>query len=361
MNLKVKSALDKGPLFNKNNMDMAGLDGAYSIPLNDGRTLWFFGDTLIGKRKDGQSLWYEFGLGEGEVNMSGWGSFRLMLNNTGILVPQNPGFSDMSNFEFVTDSKKNIRQLIGNLSGEAPDDYRIWCLDGCTIGDTVYLYYVKILMLPDQPLLSNFRVVGAGLARGNRNTLEFTRIGKNDFSLFWKEGEPGFGSAVFHNSRDGWVYLYGSFKKNDGEQVCYLSRTEPGEIENIGAYRYWAGNSLAWSRQLSDAVPVFGGMPNEMSVSWNSYLGQYLSVHSMGLTGKIVARTSDNPWGPWSEPEVIWNVKPMFPATDKFSPLIYAGKEHPEMSPDGGKTIFVTYIEFEEYFPHLVEIELDKK
>jgi hypothetical protein len=38
--------------------------------------------------------------------------------------------------------------------------------------------------------------------------------------------------------------------------------------------------------------------------------------------------------------------------------LIYAGKEHPELSADGGRRIYLTYIEFEEYFPHLIEVTL---
>lgn len=359
MQFTVKSAEDRGALFTKNQHRMAGLDGGYSIPLNNGRTLWFFGDTLIGERKEGQSLWYEFGLGEGEVNMSGWGNFDLMLNNTGILVPAETGFSGREGFSFVSDDKGDIRQLIGNLPGEDPEDYRIWCLDGCTIGETVYLYYLKILMIPDQPLLSNFKVVGGGLAKGDRNSLEFTRMGEGEFRLFWPEGQPGFGSAVYHDPRDGWVYLYGSYKDEHGGQHCYLSRVKSEKIEDLGSYEYWSGEG--WSRRLSKAEPVFGGMPNEMSVSWNPYLARYLSVHSLGLTGEVVARTAPEPWGPWSDPLLLWKVNPLFPATDKFFPLIYAGKEHPEMSPDGGKTIFLTFIEFEEYFPHLVKLELEKK
>jgi len=361
MEFIVKSFEDKGPLFVKNSKRMAGLDGGYSIPLNNGHTLWFFGDTLIGERQKGQSLWYEFGLGDGEVNMSGWGSFDLMLNNTGVLVPQGAEFSGNESFSFVCSEKGEIRQLIANLPGEEPEDYRIWCLDGCTIGETVYLYYVKILMIPDQPVLSNFKVVGAGLAKGDRNSLEFTRVGEGDFRLFWPEGQPGFGSAVFNNQQDGWVYLYGSFKDDAGEQHCYLSRVRPEEIENPKAYMYWTGGDKEWSSDSCLAVPIFGGMPNEMSVSWNPYLERYISIHSLGLTGEVVARTSEHPWGSWSEPVLLWKVEPLFPATDKFFPLIYAGKEHPEMSPDGGKTIFLTFIEFEEYYPHLVKIELEKK
>lgn len=359
MQWTVNTARDGGVLFSGNDHRMAGLDGAYSIPLDDKRTLWFFGDTLIGEREPGRSLWYEFGLGEGEVNMSGWGNFDLMLNNTGIVVPGGSGFSGTEPFTFVTDGEDRIRQLIHNFPDEPADDYRIWCLDGVTIGDTVYLYYLKILMIPGRPVPSNFAVVGGGLAKGDRDELQFMRVGSTGDRLFWSDGQPGFGSAVLHRPEEQRVYLYGYQNKGERGEHCCLARVSEDEIEEQRAYEYWSGNG--WTRDLSFASPVFGGMPNEMSVSWNPYLESFLAVHSLGMSGEIVARTASTPWGPWSEPATLWSVTPAFPATDVFSPLIYAGKEHPEMSADGGRTIYVTYIEFEEYFPHLVEIQLERQ
>jgi hypothetical protein len=40
--------------------------------------------------------------------------------------------------------------------------------------------------------------------------------------------------------------------------------------------------------------------------------------------------------------------------------LIYAGKEHPNLAREDGRILAVTYIEFEEYYPHLLEIELER-
>jgi hypothetical protein len=48
--LRVASARDLGVLFARNPHRMVGQDGAFSIPLEPGRTLWFFGDTLTGRR-----------------------------------------------------------------------------------------------------------------------------------------------------------------------------------------------------------------------------------------------------------------------------------------------------------------------
>ena len=56
---------------------------------------------------------------------------------------------------------------------------------------------------------------------------------------------------------------------------------------------------------------------------------------------------------------MLWTVdaKHGFPRPYPIT-LIYAGKEHPELASDDGRTIYLTYIEFEEYFPHLVEVTL---
>ena len=106
-------------------------------------------------------------------------------------------------------------------------------------------------------------------------------------------------------------------------------------------------------------MPVFSGMPNELSVNYNKYLGCYLSIHSLELTGKIVARTSPTPWGPWSEPVTLWQVIPQKIVKGPSLELIYAGKEHPFFAKHRGKTIYITYIEFEEYYPHLIEVTFE--
>ena len=101
-------------------------------------------------------------------------------------------------------------------------------------------------------------------------------------------------------------------------------------------------------------------MSNELSVSFNQYLGKYLAVHSYKLSGKIVARTAASPWGPWSHPILLYTVKVTREKLLPYPQLIYAGKEHPELSEENGKIIYITYIEFEEYFPHLLGITLEK-
>jgi hypothetical protein len=159
---------------------------------------------------------------------------------------------------------------------------------------------------------------------------------------------------------DGFLYLYGVRRDEAGVQRCSLARVPRDDIEHHEAYRYLQSTTPAWSPDPAQAIPIMSGMPNELSVSWNPHLRAFLAVHSLDLTGRIVARTAPDPWGPWSDPVDLWQVQP--PPLDysiPYSPLIYAAKEHPELAEDNGRILYITYVEFEEYFPHLVEIELE--
>lgn len=74
---------------------------------------------------------------------------------------------------------------------------------------------------------------------------------------------------------------------------------------------------------------------------------------------KIVGRTASNLWGPWSEPVELCTVNIDDSVKIPYNRLIYAGKEHPELAEDNGKTIYITYIEFEEYYPHLIRVTFE--
>jgi hypothetical protein len=353
----VKSVRDLGPQFTDNPHGMIGQDGAYSIPLG-GETLWFFGDTLVGKRNPGESLWYPGGVATGHRDMSGHGPIERMINNTGLLLGEGTGREGLKNFRYVCGGNGLLRALIPLEPGEDPDWVRIWCLHGVALGDKVYLYYIKVRMLESGPFPVNFEVAGSGLAVGTKDSLVFSRVAAPNDGLFWKAGQPQFGSAVLRDGPGGYVYLYGVVQGADWVQRCSVARVRPGEIEKISEYEYYAGPGKQWIDQAGKAAPLFTGAPNELSVSYNAYLGSYLAVHSLDLSGDIVGRTSPSPWGPWSEAFRLAHVDVQRDPSLPYTPWVYAGKEHPELSDEGGKVIYVTYIQFEEYFPHLLEVTL---
>jgi hypothetical protein len=354
--IKVASARDLGPMFVNNPHRMIGQDGAFSIPLEPGRTLWFFGDSLIGRRIPGQSLWYRDGKPVGHADMSGKGSIDRMINNTGLILNHKIGADSLDDFRYICDEAGQLRPLIPLEADEDSDWDRIWCQHGLVLGSLIYLSFIKVRMLDlPGPLPVNFEIVGSGIAVGDDCFWHWRRLQRDGNSILWTADQPHFATA-FLATPDGWIYFYGTVKRE--RQLCYLARARWDEIQQIERYQYLTSPTPAWAREVADAIPLFDGMPSELSVSFNRFLNCYLAVHSLDLTGRIVARTAPDPWGPWSEPEALWTVNLKREAPLPYPTLIYAGKEHPELAADGGRKIYLTYIEFEEYLPHLVEVSL---
>jgi hypothetical protein len=355
--LTVAAARDLGPQFVDNQHQMVGQDGAYSIPLGD-ETLWFFGDTLIGSRVPGESLWYPGGVPVGHADMSGRASIARMINNTGLLLCDQDGSDGLRNYRYVCDASGAMRTLIPLLPGQDPDWVRIWCLHGCAIGDLIYLYFIEVRMLESGPFPVNFDLVGSGLAVGDRHSLEFRRVSDKDEGLLWRAPLPTFASAVLNDPDGQWIYAYGVGKNEQGVQQVFVARVRPQEIADAEAYRYFSSSTSSWMADQRQATPVFTDAPNELSVSRNAHLGCYLAVHSLNLSGIVVGRTSPTPWGPWSAPVPLWHVAAERRQPLPYPTLIYAGKEHPHLSRENGRVIYLTFVEFEEYYPHLVEVEL---
>ena len=353
--MKVIKTKDLGVLFKDNHHKMVGQDGAYSISTNKG-LLFYFGDTIIGKRIEGESLWYPGGIPVGHRDMSGLGGTEKMLNNTGLIVTNDDASKGIIDFNYVLDNNGEIKTLLPLLDGEDSDWIRVWCLHGVEINNKLYLFFVKVKTKDEGIFPVNFDIIGSGMAVGDTDTWEFKRIYHNNTDILWREDEPHF-AAVALKEND-YLYLYGVVQDNKGIQNCYLARVLQNKIEDLTDYEYYTGNEN-WSKEIDKATPVFSSMPNELSVSYNKFLKKYLAVHSLDLTGKIVARTSDTPWGPWSDYVELYQVDMKRTMDLPYPQLIYAGKEHPYFSREDGKILYITFIEFEEYYPHLIEVTLE--
>lgn len=350
--MKIKSAQDLGIQFADNSHKMVGQDGAYSIKTNDG-LLFYFGDTLIGERIEGESIWYPGGIVVGHRDMGGLGKFEKMLNNTGALIKL--PYKEKLEYNYVLDNNKQIKQLIPLWDSEEPDWIRVWCLHGVEINNKLYLFFVKVKTKDEGIFPVNFDIIGSGIAVAKSGSWNFERVLYNGSDILWQENEPHFAAAVL--SEGDYLYLYGVVQDNNKVQNCYLARVIKTEIENLASYKYFSDGN--WIKNIKEASVLFTGMPNELSVSYNNYLKKYLAVHSLDLSGKIVARTSDTLWGRWSEPVELFHVEMPEQNGLPYPTLIYAGKEHPYLSKENGKILYVTYIEFEEYYPHLLEITLE--
>jgi hypothetical protein len=351
----VASATDLGPQFTENDCRVTGQDGAYSVPLADGRVFWYFGDTLVGARPPGSlrdvfTRLAEIGQPQGHA------PFERLPTNTGLVHPAQTGGGGLTDYAHIVDADGEIRQLVPAGPGDRDEWDRMWCMHGIELGGTLYLSYMHIRMLAHSggPFDMGFELIGTGLARGSAADWQFERLPADGRDIWWPAPEPQF-TAAFLAVED-WLYLYGVIADAAGVQRVYLARVRPADIEDLGAYTYLSGPGPDWSADVADAATLFDGPPNELSVSWNAYLGAYLAVHSNHGTGEQVGRTAPAPWGPWSAPTTLWTVRPWPGKT--YPVAAYAGKEHPALAEDGGRVVYLTYVEAEEYLPHLIRIEL---
>jgi hypothetical protein len=335
----VASVRNLGNQFLKNKVGVTGADGATSTILPSGDSLWMFGDTVEGPFKTIRGL-----------------DLTSLRSNTGAIVPRQNTSQGIANFRFLSDeSGKRPRQIVPFATDENPAKHRIWAIHGLSVGQHVYLFYHRITLLEGVDVFVNFKLDGMGVARADASDLQFTRLAAPDGSLLlWKGDAPTFG--VFITRGDEYAYLWGSLATG-----MHLARTRSTTIADLSSYEYLVeaptrdhpNNPVRWSKRFQPTAVLFDSVPNEMSAAYNAHLRKFVAFHSLHRENKIVMRTADQITGPWSEPQVAYR-----PERIGDGDLIYAAKEHPELAKDGGRVLYVTFINSATYVPQMVEVTL---
>ena len=335
----VESVRDLGVQFLDNDVNITGQDGSTSILLPGGKSIWIFGDTI-----------------EGPFDTIRYHPLTDVLSNTASIIPLQDISDGIRQFDYLKSAEAvHPRQLIHFVAPEDKATHRLWAIHGVVIKERLYLFYHKITMDPVLDVFEAFILDGMGIARSDLSTFEFERLKAPDGTFeFWKGDQPGFG--VFIQKLDDYLYLWGSLDFN-----MYLARIRPESVENLQAYEYLVEAPTpdrpdvrpVWDKSFRPSAPLFGDVPNEMSASYNAYLGKFISLTTFVREDKLVIRSAPQVTGPWSEPEVFFR-----PKKAKHDSLFNAGKEHPEFSREGGKVIYMTFIDSSVYVPHLLEITL---
>jgi hypothetical protein len=108
------------------------------------------------------------------------------------------------------------------------------------------------------------------------------------------------------------VMIWGTaqYRKSD----AYLSIVPAANFETGQGTRYFAGLDAAgapiWSENESDAQPIVkNGTLGDLSVTWCKDLGLWLMTYDSRAPAPrgILFSYSRTPWGPWSEPQILFN------------------------------------------------------
>jgi hypothetical protein len=306
-----------------------GGDGAYSIKLDDQRTLWLFGDTFVSCE-----------------------GFRKDRTNMDVILGTTMGISSCSkNNEFKIQYYLSHRK--GKFVSSFGEDEWLWPQDPFIIQGVLYIPLISIAPGDREDELFNFEVAGHKFAR----VKDFSAVDPRDWSYDYIDLTPAIPReiAAFAATsvvyRD-YVYFYPFFvysKDNINTFGNILARIHVGRIDQpVGAVEY-LNRDGTWRDHLEPRTVkiVLDAFASELSVRYhpddNKWVAVYLSINNKG--DQLFYQTADRLEGPWSAPRPLGS---NIPEVDFQSPLYdkgnfcYAGKEHIEFS--RGKNLVVTYV-----------------
>ena len=274
------------------------------------RLLWVFGDTLFNPASvDGSNL---------RSSTAAWA------DPTQPLTLSEPVDANGAPQQFLPFTAEETQ--FNASTGTPQDRIAVWSGAPITVGvDEGIVWYLKTHIRPG---FLNYEHLGVGLARIKSGQTTATR----EPELLFGPTEPLFVNPARFGD---WVYLYGNAGHGAGNRLM-LARVPLTQVGQRGAYEFWTGTG--WSQRLESAVALFGNVPGELSVSYNPHLGAYLAVYADVLAGQAVARLASQPQGPWGPAVNLFKMRAA--QTQGFS---YAAREHPHLSRDGGRTLFITY------------------
>ncbi len=299
-----------------------GGDAIYSAPLPDGSILWLFGDTLIGTIRDGKRS-----------------PDTIMVNNT-IAIQKG---TDPATARITTYARQDEEGRWQSVFTPPHGDDFFWIYDGILAPDGLYIFLIQI-HVTDKDQAFGFHSAGTAVARIDnpqdppdkwRTTLR-----KIPFGTFVPGGETFFGSAalIWENH----MYIYGITEETgEGYHRKYMitARVPADDPLDYEKWRFYDGND--WSKDFQNAKRLADDFANEYTVSYNEFLKQFIVVYTRaGNSPDICLRMSPAPWGPWSDPVVLYRCpeEAMGPGL-----LIYAGKHHPVASSDDD-TLIISYV-----------------
>jgi uncharacterized protein DUF4185 len=310
------------------NPDILGRDGGYSA-LFQGVSVWLYGDTFIAKPDvQDRTLISDSWSFTTDLNaQDGISGFQERLDSTGaptMILPE-------------TAAEQAFNQAHNANNCQAQPCGARWALWPMSIvvnpADNSALIFYMVVMA--QPGAFNFQGIGTSVATWQSMQQPPVRpvlnppIVADHPDLMFTQNEPGFGSASFISN--GMVYAYGC----DYNSGCELGKVAPSSAQDRNAWTFYAGNG-SWSSNIGDAISVFNDA-NILSVAWNGFLQQYVTVYSPPFSQNVMMRTSPSPEGPWSS-EVL-----AFVAEQPASGNVYDAHAHSEYDVNGGQTIFVSY------------------
>ncbi|HEX4169191.1 MAG TPA: DUF4185 domain-containing protein [Bryobacteraceae bacterium] len=302
-----------------------GADAAYSIPLDRTSTVWLFGDTFIGARREPSTMIH---------------------NSIALRRCHKDGCQ-------VTYWWSGMHTQHGSSFFQTPESDYYWPLDGFVYRNNLYVF------------LEQMHTTGDGGAFG----FDYSGITLATVANFsaspakWKVSYrtistgnpvvPGIAAVIpAEQSAAGYLYTFTLFRKSAPEPFAGLMRVPLADLAGMDRLPHWqylaeGSQWLAWKRSTSpaNALQLLKGNITEMSVAFHAARQRWIAVYPTPgfLSNTASYSTAGKLTGPWKESRTLFRYPEMQKEDPRYTPRVfcYAAKEHPELETDS--RLAITY------------------
>jgi hypothetical protein len=281
-------------------------DGAFSVPLSDGRVLWLFGDSYVDCYRDGTV------------------PCLFQVRNCAMLHHK--------------DDLQNVRPLIGKHTGikslfknRAQEDPWFWPESGFQHSDSVYIYLIELKKKGDGPL--GFAATGQDYWA----KMKFPGLDHIDYLPLPSFNGIDFGAGFVHEPATSHTYAFGH-KRNSMIVSIYVARFPTAEPES--PWEFWNGKQ--WGSNVTNAAALAHQAATSVSVC--KVKNKFLLITSEFSVGcdqgkKIFISTSGNPTGPFSQRKTIFTIDDTH---EGHYPFFYLPVAHPQFT-NARDELLITY------------------
>jgi hypothetical protein len=305
-----------------------GGDGAYSIKLDDQRTLWLFGDTFVAcepYRKD-------------RIGMD-------------VVLGTTVAISTCSENGFHIDYylKHEGASYVSFFGSEE----WLWPQDPFILNGVLYIPLLVVRPTQETTNPFPFTISGHRFARIRDFSAPDPREWKYDYidlsASIPREITAFAATSVVYGD---YVYFYPLYAHESGNKNVVgnsLARIPAAKIEKPAGEIEYLSREGTWIKDIDpDKVKIIlEDVVSELSVRYHPALGTWVAVYlsTTNRGERLIYQTAARPEGPWSSPMVLLEPIPeVDPRSALYDPnnFCYAGKEHIEFSDDGN--IVATYV-----------------
>lgn len=314
LSIKIVESLDLEAPFRNTDPRWLGSDCAFSLPLPGNRVVWLFGDTFIASETPPASRDREA---------------ALLINNSIAMQSLSPVTlpGALRFFWREQDGKPQSFFVNDTVPGF------VWALSAGYVSGKILVFAVRIVQSDIQSAFG-FEQTGNEIFCIENPEADATEWKYSVRQLPFDQTGVSFGA--YAHPVPPYLYIYGYRKETDSwtgplNLMVARARTDGGvHLADYNNWEYLDGERMTWFKDAQRMRPALRHSRSELSVTYLPSLQRYVYVaNSPKEPHPIEIRLSESPYGPFSEPGIIYYCPETNWDTDYFC---YAAKAHPEMA-----------------------------